>query len=154
MNFDTVLNQKVSEIERPPLIPVGTYRAAVARPYNQADINSANWSGNSIEFQLQLLEPQPDVDADDLRAFGSLKSSQVRHSFMFPKDDETGNARAAFNLKRFLVDHLKIEDAGDVSMKELLGQAQGRQCLVTVGLRPDKEDKQVWYNSVKATAPL
>ncbi len=154
MNFDDVLKTKTSDIERPPLVPVGNYRVAVAKVPEFQEISSKNWEGNTVNFQLQLIEPQSDVDEDALREFGSLKSTQIRHSFMFPKDDKQGTERAAYNMKRFLIEHLRIEDADNMEMKQLIAAAQGRQCLAEIGLRPDKEDKETFYNTVKKTAPL
>lgn len=154
MNFDDVLKTKGSEIERPPLIPIGTYRGSVAK-VTQGEAGS-DW--NTIDFQIGLIEPQSDVDMDELSRYGSLKGSQVRNSYMFSKknDDEsqTGNARTLFNLKQFLSNTLKVENLDNMSIKEALTQVQGRQLLVNIGLRPDKNNSELFYNQVKKTAPL
>lgn len=152
MNFNDVLKTKGNEIERPPLIPVGTYRAAVAKCAQ----GEAGQDWDTIDFQLGLIEAQSDVDPDELAKYGSLKSSQVRHSFMFSKkgDDEAATARTLFNLKRFLSETLKVENIDNMSIKEALTQVQGRQLLVQIGLRPDKNDTETFYNQVKKTAPL
>jgi hypothetical protein len=152
MNFDEVLKTKTSEIERPPLIPIGTYRFAVAK-YSQGEAGG-NW--DTINFQLQLIEPAgDDVDMEALQKFGNLKSAQLRHSFMFERGGEEGDiARTLFNLKRFLADTLKIENMENMAIKEACAQAQGRQGIVQVGMKVDKNDSEVWHNNIKKTAPL
>lgn len=152
VNFNDVLKTKGGDIERPPLIPIGTYRGAIAK----CQQGEAGQDWDTIDFQIGLIEPQSDVDMDELAKYGSLKSTQVRHSFMFSKkgDDEAATARTLFNLKRFLGETLKVEDLENMSIKEALGQVQGRQLLVNIGLRPDKNDPDTFYNQVKKTAPL
>lgn len=153
VNFADALNTKTGSIERPPLIPVGTYTAIVSKVPSMETISDGKW--DVLDFQLRLQQPQDDVDQEALAEYGGLgPQSVLRHRFMFPKDDEAAFKRTLFNLKRFLQDHLKIEGDDDTPLKQLIDGAVNMQCLVYVKWRADKNDTELFYNEVGKTAPI
>lgn len=154
VDFTKILATKVEDVKRPPLIPAGTYRARVSKPASFDEISNGRFK--VIDFQMLLVEPQLDVDQDALAAYGGLNpGSQLRHRFMFGTEDgpdaKAREDRTLFNLKRFLSEHLGVQ--GD-SLNELVANAQGNECLVTVAWRPDPNDAEIQYNEIRKTAPL
>ena len=151
-NFLEVLNTRVSDISRPPLIPVGTYIARVKAIPSTETIGNGKW--DVLDFQLQLVSPMEDVDQEALAEYGGLSGASVlRHRFMFSKEDETSAKRSLYNLKRFLLDHLQMPGTEETSMRELLNDCVGQTCSVFVRWRPDQNDPEIQYNEVGKTAP-
>jgi hypothetical protein len=153
MNFADELNRKASDIERPPLIPPGTYRAIVTKIPSIETISEGKW--DVCDFSMRLVEAQDDVDQDELKAFGGLTASTyARRRFMFNKEDEAAFKRSLFDLKRFLLDHLQVSGDDDTSLKELLNQSINMQCLVFMGWRVDKRDGETQYSEITRTTPV
>lgn len=155
MNFTEALNVKVSDIERPPLIPMGVYRAVVVKIPSLDQVGSDEEGWDTIDFILRLLEPMQEVSEKELAEYGGLTdSSIINYRFMFPRNDDAGFKRTQFNVRRFCEDHLQIDGAADMSFKQMLNSAANHQCLVFVKWRADKNDPEIQYNQVAKTAPL
>lgn len=151
MNFNDALNVKMDEIERPPLLPLGTYRWMVEKVPSFDTIADGRF--DVVDFQLKCMGAEEDVDADDIKAYGDITNARMRHRFMFNKEDEANFKRTLFNLKRFIGEHLQVDVEG-VSLKEALSNTLNQSCLGTVGWRPDKNDPEIMYAEIKQTAPL
>ena len=155
MNFNDVLNKKASEIERPPLLPPGHYVAQVAKVPAMDTKSSDKGSWDVLDFTLLPISAGEDVDPELLTAYGALgPMSAQRHSFMFNKDDQPAFDRTLFNLKRFLLDHLQIAGDDSSSLKELLDQAVGTQCLMFIRWDADRNDPEIQYPRVVRTGPV
>lgn len=152
MNFMDTLNQNVGAIERPPLIPIGTYIFTIKKVPAVDTIAQGRY--DVLDFMLKLEQAREDVDQADLAKFGGLNNTYVRHRFMFNKEDEAAFARTLFNVKRFVEDHLKVPGAASMALKEALNACVNTQGLVTIGWRPDGTDPEVMYAEPKRTAPL
>lgn len=152
MNFQDAAKMKTSEIERPPLVPMGTYRAVVKKV--PATETIADGRFDTCDFVLGLVEAV-EVDEAELKAYGGLTANTVmRHRFMFNKEDQALFDRSLYNLKRFLLDHLKVDAAEDDPLVQTLNASVNTQCLVFVGHRADKNDAEIMYSEIKKTAPL
>jgi hypothetical protein len=153
VNFTDALNTKMGDIERPPLLPVGTYVGIVSKIPAIEKIGDGKW--DVIDFQLRIASAGEDVSQDDLKEFGGLNASTVvRHRFMFSTEDEAAQKRTLFNLKRFLTEHLKVDGGDGSAVKELLNNCLNHQCTVFIGWRPDKNDPELFYAEVKKTAAV
>lgn len=150
INFSEVLNKKIDAVERPPLIPIGLYRARVSKIPAQDTISDGRF--DVVDFTLQLLEPV-EVDEDELAAFGPITSQTVLHRFMFNTEDQNAFDRSLFNLRRFLEDHLRVTDGSD-DIKSALDNSVNSECLVQVAHRPDPNDAEIKYVQVRRTAPV
>lgn len=151
LDLTNILKQKVEDIERPPLLPPGTYTMRVAKPAARREIND-DWE--ALDFQLQPVEADMDtVDEDELKEFGDITKAQMRHTFMFDRNDATSAQRTAFNLRRFLEEHLQVVDAG-ADMSEAINAAHNATCMVTVVHKQDKQNPDLWHANVSATAPV
>jgi len=152
VNFNQLLDKKMDDIERPLNIPVGTYRCQVKKPAAISNSNDGKWE--IVDFPLQLIEAIDGVSDEDLAAYGKLgPHSVVNRKFMFNTEDEAAQNRTLFDMKRFLVDHLKC-GTEDMSLKESINGAMGAQCLVFVKWTADKNDPEIQYANAAKTAPL
>jgi hypothetical protein len=152
MNFNNLVNTKMDQIERPPNIPVGTYRCAVKKPPNLTNSNDGKWE--IVDFPLQLIEAVDGVDEGDLKTYGGLgPNSVVNKKFMFNTEDDSAFKRTQFDLKRFLIDHLKCADES-MDMKQGINASLNAQCLVFVKWVPDKDDPEIQYSNAGKTAPI
>jgi hypothetical protein len=154
MNFNEVLNTAVSAIERPPTVPIGEYKAFVEKIPSIDTIADGRF--DICDFQMHLTQALDTVDADELKAYGKINGVRQRLRFMFNRDpdEETNFKRSLYNLKRFLVDHLQIDDKGDDALKQMLNDAVNKACIVTIGLRVDKNNPEIMYSEITKTAPL
>jgi hypothetical protein len=148
-NFMNSLQTTLEEVKRPPLLPVGTYRAQVNKIPEIIDEHDRY---QYVDFQLRIVQPEDNVDQDELQEFGGLNNVIRRHRFLFDKDDEAAFKRAEYQLKRFLTDHLQVDPA--LGFKEAMDSAPGHSCLVDIGRRADKQDKDIIYEDIKRTAPV
>ena len=130
MNFLDALNVRVGDIEKPLPLPNGTYVYVVTK----APKESTRGDFNILDFPVVPKEPfadADDVDADELAAFGDLKSGVNRVSFLFPTDPDAENdfKKAMNNLKRFLLDTLRVDGDDDSTIKELMAKCVGAEFI-------------------------
>jgi len=154
LNFSDVLKTKVTDIERPPLIPMGHYIGQIVKVPALAEVGKDS-EYDTCDFPIQLMAPQDDVNTDDLQAYGGLgKHSTVNRRFMFNKNDEGAFKRSLFQMRRFLEDHLKSDGAENMELKQALNESFGKQLIVFIKHRQDKEDKELFYAEIAQTAPV
>lgn len=154
MDFTEVLNSKPADIEKPPLPPKGEYTYKVTKPGTMRD---AGEKYTVISFSCQAIAAHESVDADMLNESGGLASAHNKVDFMFtknPENDEEGlnNQRTAERLKRFLFEHLGMEDEGQ-SMKAAIEAAANYQFIGTMDYRKDKNDPENMFAQITKTAP-
>lgn len=154
MDFNSVLNVKASDIERPPMIPVGTYRAKVKKIPEVGERSSDKGNWDTLDFQMQLVEPGDDVNSEELAKYGNLNAAVRRRGFMFDKNDKGSFDRTLFQLKQFLLIHLKVDGSDDTPLKELINNSIGQECQVFIRWRPDPNDKEVMYDEIGKTLPI
>lgn len=148
-DFDDILDTKVDEIERPPMLPKGTYVAAV-KGFN-IDREKADF--DIVNFNCVVVRPEA-VDDDDMKAFGGNPAGQpFRISFLYDKNDEVRRRQTADKQKRFMVEHCAVSGKGKTN-KQLMPETVNAQFLAHVDHRPDKTDPEVVYIDVRKTAPL
>lgn len=150
INFADQLNTNIGDIERPPLLPTGTYRWMVEKVPSFDTI--ANGDFDVVDFQLRCLGNEDDVDEEALREFGNVTNARMRHRFLFNKNDEALFKRTLFNLKRFLNEHLRVDASEDAPLKEALNASVNMTCKGLIRWRPDKNDPEVQYAEIASTA--
>lgn len=151
VNFKDALNVKMEEFKRPPLLPQGHYTAQVTKV---PEVLQEHDDYDYVDFQLKVLAPSDDVDTQELQEFGGLNNVNRRHRFLFDKNDEVAFNRTMYQLKRFLLQHLQVEGNEQSSVNELLNAAVNHQCLIRIGRRTDKMDKEIQYEQISGTAPV
>lgn len=151
MNFADALNVKSEEIERPPLMPVGTYRWIVEKIPSQDTIADGRY--DVCDFTLKCMGAEDDVDEEDLAKFGDVTKVRRRLRFMFNKEDEAEFGRSLFRLKQFLTETLGIEE-GNKSLKEMLNESVNMPLKADIRWRADKNDPEKQYDEIGRTAPI
>lgn len=151
MRFADALDRRGEEIERPPLAPVGTYLWTVSKMPEMDTIADGRF--DVVDFQLKCIAPQDDVDPDALAEYGSIAGLSRRHRFLFNTEDEANFNRTLFNMKRFIKEHLLVENFDSIPMKEALAQCVNAQCLASIRWRPDPRDPEIMYDEIDRTAP-
>lgn len=156
MDFTKALDVKTDKIERPPLPPIGHYLFKVHKQ-PILDTVGKNDEYDLVTFPMQAQDiADEDVDQGELKKFGGLKMVVISHKFMFNKaDDEesaASNARTLYNLKRFLCEHLGVEEGKP--LRETIDAAVGMTCIANIQYRPDKNNPEVVYAEIGRTAPV
>lgn len=140
-DFQSILDQKVGEVERPKPLPRGTYLTVVAGPPVFTKVGADQT--DAADFSLKVLQPSSDVDPAEIAKFeDGVMGKNIRARFFLTRD-------AASRLDDFLNKHLGIE--GDMSLREALALAPGRQVYATIEHTPSK-DGSVMYANLKSTA--
>lgn len=150
INFAEALNTPMNEVERPPLIPVGTYRWVVTKVGSDT---IANGAFDVVDFTARIVAPEA-VDEDALAAYGDPKGKVKVHRFIFDKEDNAKFETALFRLKTFLHDHLKVDVPEGTPLKQAMAAAINHQFLASVSWRADKNDPNIQYDQIDRTAPL
>lgn len=153
MDFTTALTQTADEIKRPAAMPTGHYNWQVSGPHEQEEFESRNTGDTFIRIRIPMTCIGPvDVDEDELAEFGNVNGQKLFKSFLFNTNPDKKNEmeRSLYNLKRFLVDHLGMDESA--SIEELLANMQGESCIGEVTHRPDQNDPEVVYAELGRTA--
>jgi hypothetical protein len=137
-SFEEILNMPVSEIKPPQAYPVGTYHCLIDGPAEPG--KSSQKQTDFLRFKFKVLSPMKDVDA------AAAAEMQVVGKII--TNDYYIVDAAAYRLKEMLIDHLGLE--GD-NLKELVGQAPGRQILVKLRHEASQDGKRVFHR-VDSTA--
>lgn len=156
MNFLDALNTKIGDIEKPKLLPKGTYIFKVSKPHKESITSKGEW--NIVEIPVVPIAPYEnaeDTDPDELSAFGALTqgANSIRFMFSTDADKDVDRQKTLWGLRRFLIDTLKVEGDDDSTIKELLGKMVGAEFLAQAVHRPDPERKEEFCD-VKNWAPL
>ena len=152
MNFNSVLDTKLEDIKQPPLVPVGTYRGSVKKAPNINTSNDGKWE--IVDFPIQLVEAQEDVDAEALATYGQLgPNAMTNKKFMFNTEDDAAFKRTEYDMRRFLIDHLQCATP-DMSLKEAINASMGAQCLVFMKWTADEDNPELFYANAGKTAPV
>ena len=155
-NFMDALNTKVSDIKKPSLMPIGTYVWGVNKPHKETVSKDGKWLTIEIPCVPKFpYEAAEDVDLDALTTYGDLKSAVNSIRFMMDAQAE-GKAeldKFLYNIKRFLLDTLRVEGEEDSTIKELLAKMVGAEFIAQASHRyvPDRDET---YCDVKNWAPL
>jgi len=151
MNFNDALNTKVADIEKPPLLPIGTFICVVEKQPTMSVIADGRFE--VVDFILKVLSAGEDVDPAEIKAYGNVTKARLRHRFLFSTEEDENFKRTEWNLRRFLEDHLQVVDKG-ATTKQALNASVNAQCTVEVIWRPDKNDPETQYAQVNKTAPV
>lgn len=152
VNFASVLDNKVEDIQRPPNMPIGTYTWTVSKVPEQNTFADGKWE--AVDFAMKCVGPTDDVDADDLAEYGDCTRRQLRKRIMFNTEDEGAFKQSLYQLRTFCEKHLQVEGASKMSIKEMLNESVHHQCLGTVRWNPDKNNPDIIYDELGRTAPL
>jgi hypothetical protein len=149
LNFAEAAAKKISEVERPPLPPVGTYRWSITKLPAQTTSGDEKW--DILTFQVRALEALDDVDMSDYSGEVTNVTNQVK--FMFNKEDEAEFEKSLFRVRTFLERHVKCADESD-SVAQALNKSVNQQFLGSIAWQQDKNDPELFYANIARTAPI
>jgi hypothetical protein len=138
-DFSTILDQQATDIEPPKPLPAGSY-VCIVQGLPRFDKSSRKQT-DFVEFTLQPVSAEDDVDADDLEDFGPLGEKTIRATFYITNE-------AVYRLRDFLVD-LGLEIEGH-SLNELINQSPGQSVIAHIVHRFSDDGKRV-FAEVKST---
>ena len=129
MDFASALDTNTGDIEKPPVLPQGTYTWRVTKLPVTGQTKSGEWA--FIEFQLVAVAADEDVDEDELAEFGNLSSAFSRISFMSSTDPdkEADFKRTLYQVKQFCGNTLQVDVEDDATLREMLDAALGAEFL-------------------------
>jgi hypothetical protein len=153
VNFADALDTRNDEVEKPPVLPQGTYTWQVTKVPTLSASKSGEW--NIVEFPIRAVAAEDDVDEDELQEFGSLNSAMNRVSFMAPTDPDADGDRkkTLYRMKTFMEKTLRVDVEEGATIREMMDASVNCQFLAQAAWRPS-EDGEDMYVDVKNYAPL
>lgn len=150
-NFGVILDRKPTQIERPKVLPAGSYITVVQGMPRQD--KSAKKQTPFYEYTCKYLQAMDDVDQDDLdaalsRADGTkrvLGEMTVKLTYYLTED-------AIWRLKQFL-EHCGLNEDDFESIRHMAESAGGCQVVVKLRHKPS-DDGESMYAEVFGTAPV
>lgn len=149
LNFADVANQKLADVERPPLPPVGTYRWSISKLPIITTSNDGKW--DILTVPVRALEAQDDVDMTDYSGEVTNITNQIK--FMFNKEDEVEFEKSLYRVRTFFEKHVKCADEKD-TISQALNASVNQQFLGSIAWQQDKNDPELFYANIGRTAPL
>lgn len=148
VDFQALLNAPLNSdaFDRPPPLPTGSYLAQVG-PFEFGKANNEKQTP-FVSFKMQLVEPLPDVNADELMEV--VKTKPLSEFAM--KHDLYLTGESAWRLGEFLKDHVKVE-AG-LTGAEGIQAAVGQQVVVVLEKTPNKKKPGEFYTNIAQTAAV
>lgn len=127
-SFLDLLNTKASEIEKPPVLPMGTFLWKINKAHKESTTGKGDYNIITIPIvPVSVYEEADDVDPDLLAEFGNLAVGANSLRFMFPTDPtaDVERQRTINQLKSFLLDVARVEADEEATIKELLAKMVG-----------------------------
>lgn len=155
LDFMKALDVKAEDVKPVPTPPAGHYVFQVTKP--GAINDGEQWQ--SVRFTSQavsVFEDANDVDPEDLAAYGKVTSLVNDKSFMFDKINGTEADLIRFqnDVKRFCVDHLQIEGADKMTLRQMLAASVNKRFVGQVVLKPRKDNPEAMNVNIGKTAPV
>lgn len=138
-NFTDVLDQPLGEVERPKPVPAGSYLAVIQGQPNYGEVNGKDGPTKIVDLTAKLLQPQEDVNMQELADMGGLGDKSVRIRFFLTQN-------AAFRLDDFLWEHLGIEKGNGKTLRMALSETTGRQVGLKIKHTPSTDGKSIFSN--------
>lgn len=157
IDFNKALDVKAADVKAVPVPPIGHYVWQVSA------IPTINTEGRwqAVRFPVKAVktfEDADDVDADELKEYGKVTSITNSVAFMFDSEEGTETDMIQFQnrVKRFCADHLLIEGADEMSLRELLTKSVNKQFVGQLVHKQDKRDTtgETMQANIARTAPL
>ena len=149
MNFLDALNTPAGEIEKPRNLPMGTYLWGVSKAHKESQVGKGEWNVIEIPVVPKAVDADSnDVDEDELAAYGALSQGTNSIRFMFSTDPTKAAEfeRTLYQLKKFLLDVLRVDGDESSTIKELLAKSIGCEFKAQAVHRPDPERDTVFID--------
>lgn len=142
--FSGILSKTYDAVERPKPVPMGTYRAVIAKV---PDVNPQDDTTSRISFPLRLVEAQDNVDMEGYN--GNPIGKTVNQTFfLHDAGDEEETRRDVYRIHRFL-ENFGVEVTGK-TLSQAFGESVNAEGYVTLGHRAGKDGLE--YPEVRSTS--
>lgn len=150
---DILEAESSGKVDRPKPVPVGSYLAKIV---GQPERGTSEKKGTPfVRFGGEFIEPQDDVDEDDLDDWAKREDGTKRKlgGTNLPRNGLTfyTTPDAIWRLDKFL-DDLGVLEKGK-SRNDMIEEAAGREFIVNIN-HTSSDDGEATYANVKSTAPV
>lgn len=142
VNFTSLLEKKLDDVEAPALLPQGSYVMTIAG-YRTGE--SAKKKTPYVEFDLKISSAMDDVDQEELAKVKNLQDKTLKTQFYLNED-------ALFRLKDFCK-KTGVPTEGK-SFTEILSEIAGAQLIGIVNHRVNPENTDQVFAEVRSFLPL
>lgn len=142
VDFTSLLEKKLDDVEAPALLPQGSYIMTVAG-YRTGE--SAKKKTPYVEFDLKISSAMDDVDQEELAKVKNLQDKTLKTQFYLNED-------ALFRLKDFCK-KTGVPTEGK-SFTEILSEIAGAQLIGIVNHRVNPENTDQVFAEVRSFLPL
>lgn len=133
-NFQSILDEAPSEVDRPKPLPAGTYLCTVA---GQPVYDKSSKKGTPyVQFTLRPLSAESDVDEDELEEMGGFDNKTLRVTFYLTED-------AVFRLDEFH-EHCGLDLSDEVSRRQRNDEVVNAQVRAVVSHRSSDDGAQIF----------
>lgn len=142
VDFTSLLEKRLDEVEAPALLPQGSYIMTIAG-YRTGE--SAKKKTPYVEFDLKISSAMDDVDQEELAKVKNLQDKTLKTQFYLNED-------ALFRLKDFCK-KTGVPTEGK-SFTEILSEIAGAQLIGIVNHRVNPENTDQVFAEVRSFLPL
>lgn len=142
VDFTSLLDKRLDDVEAPALLPQGSYIMTVAG-YRTGE--SAKKKTPYVEFDLKISSAMDDVDQEELAKVKNLQDKTLKTQFYLNED-------ALFRLKDFCK-KTGVPTEGK-SFTEILSEIAGAQLIGIVNHRVNPENTDQVFAEVRSFLPL
>lgn len=150
-NFAEIASKRIEDVERPPLLPVGTYRFRVMKVPESTKSGDEAWE--FLRFNCKVIEALDNVEVGDYP--GDIANIILSKAFVFNSNDEAAFETTLFNLRQFCEKHLRCTEEG-MTVAEMLNASINAEFLGDVRWQQDKRDQsgETFQAEIGRTAPV
>lgn len=142
VDFSKILGKQTQEIEKPKPLPMGTY--VCNNPALPRFIELGQNKTPCAQFNLTVIAPGDDIDAEQLSEYGEWKGKSIRHNMFLTED-------SLFRTKEELCNAFTIEEEGK-TLGQVFNETVNRQVLVTLTHRPSDDGTTMYVQVEKLAA--
>lgn len=136
MSFKDLLDMPLDQVEKPPLIPQGSYDSVVS---GVEKVTSSQKKTDGMRVKVRLNSPREDVDAEllqDPKIVERINKFEGGQDFWITAD-------ALHRLKEFL-EAILGDDANGKSVSQCLAILQDRPCIAVIKHLPNKDNSDMF----------
>lgn len=147
VDWNSILNKKPEEAEKPKPTPAGNYIAIILKH----EFKEANNEKKTpyVQYTLKLVSPQPDVDQAALQEAGGMEKISARTVTL----DQYMTEDSMWRHREFLEKTCKINFGGR-SWQPVIAETTNKQIMVHMAQSVSKKDGQTIYSNVDDTGPV
>lgn len=150
VDFTSILQKKVEDVEKPKPRPVGTYRGVIQGMFKQKTVKVQGEDRGILSFNVKLQMPHEDVDTEALSEAGDISTWPPMNHDIWVDTPE-----GEWALRQFLSETLQIDGEGK-SLGEMCAETPGLALNVNIGHRPfvNKAGQPEIASEIKSTAAV